>query len=339
MLIKDVFGSVNIRKPIWLMRQAGRYLPEYKNLRKNFPDFMDFCFNKKAIVESTLQPLRRFDFDAAIIFSDILTIPHVLGQKVQFIEGVGPILQEIANWKSWTDNAEKKLDNFLLHYQNQFDAIKVLKNTLSKDKALIGFCGSPWTILCYMVESKKSTDFSKLKSLINKDKILFSNIINLMVNFCAKLLIAQVESGCDVVQIFDTWGYLCSQDYIDLGIVNPILEMVNLVRLRFPDLPVVYYGRKNFEIYKHFYHLKNFGLSLGDDIDIEFAVQNIPDNLVIQGNFSSLDLVNGNFDNVHRVLNATKERKSIFNLGHGVLPQTPLQNVEKLTRIVKDFIG
>ena len=192
------------------MRQAGRYLPEYRELRKKFPSFVDFCLTPEAVLEATMQPLKRFDLDAAIIFSDILIVPHALGMKVDFKENQGPILNPIRDIMELDDSNDFKLSVF----DKVGSAIKLVKKEMEKDhkeKTLIGFAGSPWTVLCYMIEGKGSKDFSTVKKFAYTEKTAFTKLINLVTQVTIAYLKHQIESGVEVIQLFDSWASVMSE--------------------------------------------------------------------------------------------------------------------------------
>lgn len=331
MYILNIFeGKKVCEQVLWLMRQAGRYLPEYQNLRKSHTNFMNLCFNTDAIVEATLQPIRRFNFDAAIIFSDILTIPHVLGQKVRFEEGVGPILEKV-DWP-WFLSQNVDLSK---SYSQLVSAIKKTRKILSREKALVGFAGTPWTVLTYMIEGSKSSNFKNILGFVDDDHKTFHQLLELIENAVVELLSLQIEAGCNVVQLFDSWASVAPDNQKKLLVIEPTLRIINRIHQKFPQTPIIYYGRRVFNIYESFYHLPNVGMSLDESVDIGLANKTIPKHIVVQGNLDPLALLKGDLVGVSKIISAFQDRPFIFNLGHGILPQTPLYHVEKLVSLVK----
>ena len=208
-LLETLHGKSGSVPPLWLMRQAGRYLPEYRALREKLPGFMDLCFHEDHATEVTLQPLKRFDFDAAILFSDILILPHVLGQQVRFIENQGPVLDSV-DWTSFFDRA-KDID-IVQALSIPLKIIQNCRSSLPSTKAVIGFAGSPWTIATYMIEQGKSESFPKIRQCLETREPTFTQTMTLLENAIGKFLSAQIRAGADVVQIFDSWAKAVPMD-------------------------------------------------------------------------------------------------------------------------------
>jgi len=321
------------------MRQAGRYLPEYLEVRSKFKDFMEFCLTPEAVTKVTLQPIERFGFDAAIIFCDILIVPHLLGQNVKFVAGEGPVLSPV-DWDIFIKNASNTphhYEGFQEKLSPVLTAITETRKALPQDKALFGFCGSPWTVACYMLHGGKisGSDVNILSQTQNRD--LMPKIINILKGYLANLLIAQIDAGCDVVQIFDSWAGLTPEDKMEEYLWQPLTWVVNQVRLRHPSVPIVYFGRG---VNQHYPEIMkripgiSFGLDQGTDI--VWAKNNVQVSAPVQGNLDPLLLVNGNFQNrVREIINNFAGGPFVFNLGHGILPTTPLDHVYKLVEIVK----
>lgn len=335
-LILKTFYQKNQFNPIWLMRQAGRYLPEYRELRKNAKNFLDFCYNPEMAIEATLQPLRRFDLDAAIIFSDILVIPDSMGLKVEFLENHGPLIEEVNNREKLNLALEKSNNEKL---ENIYKAIKFTKNQLPKNKALIGFAGGAWTIACYMVEGKLTKDFSKIKAIYYTNKEYITNLINILIERIADHLIKQIEAGADIVQIFDSWaGIVSAQDYKDL-IINPNIKIIEKVKSLYPEVKIICFPRMSGVHYKNFCEQVNCdAIGVDQFISISWVSEN-SESKIIQGNLDPLVLLgNENLikNSVDNIFYSMKGRNFIFNLGHGVVPNTDPEKVRFLVNYIKE---
>ncbi len=317
--------------PIWLMRQAGRYLPEYKAVRAKAGSFWTMCMTPELAVEVTLQPIRRFGFDAAILFSDILVIPHALGQEVRFEEGHGPVLgrcpeisQLVHDPLVWEVNLEPV-----------YAAMRSTRVNLSKEKTLIGFAGAPWTLAAYMLEGKGSTDQRAAKLAAYHDPRNFSALLEKLVEIVAWHLGKQLEAGADVVQIFDSWaGGLPERNFEDF-VVQPNKKVVSLLRARFPAARVIGFPRAATETGYRRYALETGvdAVSIDTAASMRWAAEALPKGTVVQGNLDPIVLIAGGeaLDRaVDDILNQTRGRAFIFNLGHGILPETPVANVERL---------
>ena len=318
-------------KPIWLMRQAGRYLPEFREIRLKNQDFIKLCLNKDLSSEITLQPIKRFNFDAAIIFSDILMLPYGLGQKVEFKKNFGPLLGDLDLSK-----LSKVVENdFIKKLMPVYDAIKNVKqNSLSKNKDVIGFVGAPWTLLVYMLN--KQSPKKQLNNEILKDKKKIKDLLNLIDIFLKIHIKKQIESGASVIQIFDSWAGLVNHNDIDNYIYEPTIKLVNYVKSL--KTPVICFPR-NINEYK-----KYVDLVKPDAINIDYNVDpiKIKDQLdiVIQGGMDPKFLLKDRDElkkEVLKFLNLFKDRPYIFNLGHGVLPETNPDTVDYMVKLIRDF--
>ncbi len=325
-IVRTLNGYVENIKPIWIMRQAGRCLPEYRELRKKSKNFMDFCLNQEMVLEATLQPIKRFDFDAAIIFSDILVIPHFLGQKVSFKEGIGPVLDK-ADWDQVINgNVESEIEII-------YKAIQLVRNDLSKDKALLGFVGCPWTLASYMVNSGKTNDFSKLIGFV-KNWPMFEKLINKLVEVISDHAIAQLRSGADAVQLFESWAGAVPLDCRKKWLFDPATKIIQSIRNAVPGAKIIYYGRG----------VAGDAIAALDHLNIAFGISedaNLSDlpntGSCLQGNLDSQKLLNGNFkEDVLNILEFSKDKPFIVNLGHGILPDTPIAHIEEFVRLVRD---
>ncbi len=336
-LIKTLAKENKANYPIWLMRQAGRYLPEYREIRNSTKGFLDLCYNPDLACEVTLQPIRRFDLDAAIIFSDILVVPDSMGIKVSFVENEGPLLQKIQNIE--------ELNKALLQKNSEklspvYEAIRKTRSFLDKEKALIGFSGSAWTLAAYIVEGKISRDLSIAKSLYYNDKEFFIELINNLVQQIAEHLIMQIDSGVDIIQLFDSWaGMLVGDDYDQL-VIKPTIEIIKLVRKVYPYIPIICFPRGSGLQYEKFC-LKVDCQAIGVDqyMPIDW-VRDKSNQKIIQGNLDPLILLCKSTGFIAKridvIFEAMGPQDFIFNLGHGVVPQTPPENVKFLVNYVKE---
>jgi len=318
-------------KPVWLMRQAGRYLPEFRELRIKNPDFIKLCLNKNLSSEITLQPIKRFDFDAAIIFSDILMLPYGLGQKVEFKKNFGPILGELDLTKIEEVNEKVFTDKLTPVY----DAIRSVKeNNLTKNKDVIGFIGAPWTLLVYMLN--KQSPKKELNNEILKDKNKIKSLFNIIDKYLKIHIKNQINAGASIIQIFDSWAGLVDNKFLDSYIYEPTIKLVNFVKSL--NTPVICFPR-NIKDYKKYVKLTN-----PDVINIDYNVdpKKIRDqiDIVIQGGMDPKFLLNDKEKlkkEVLSYLNLFKDHPYIFNLGHGVLPETDPGTVDYLVKLIRDF--
>lgn len=332
LLRRVLLGEKSSPPPLWIMRQAGRYLPDYREVRQKFSDFMEFCLTPEAVTQVTLQPIERFDFDAAIIFCDILIIPHLLGQTVRFVEGHGPQLVSV-EWKSFLEKAQQQ--SIVPALEPVFQAIRSTRQALPASKSLLGFCGSPWTIACYMLQGSKIGDGLK------KDwpPSLVQELLNVIQQHAVDLLLGQIEAGCDVIQIFDSWAALVPVEKRAEYLWKPLAFIFNAVKKVHPDLPIIYYGRGVSDAYPFLsQRFENICFGLDQSVDPLWAVKNIPNNIPLQGNLDPLLLIEGQFQKqTEKILQTFAERPFVFNLGHGILPQTPLESVYHLVDQVRNF--
>lgn len=322
--------------PVWLMRQAGRYLPEYRKVRAEAGSFLDLCFTPDLAVEVTLQPIRRFGFDAAILFSDILVVPHGLGQRVWFEEGTGPQLEALTRPD---DIAALSRDTVRERLSPVFETLRRLRSELSAQVALIGFAGAPWTVASYMVEGGSSRDFAAVKGWAYGDPQGFQVLIDLLVEATADYLVAQVEAGAEALQLFDSWAGVLPDAQLRRWCLQPAVEIVRRVRTRCPDVPIILFPRGAGLLYKDFAQDAGANaLSLDTTVPLEWARETLQGSVVLQGNLDPLMLIAGGTALEHetrRILAALGEGPFIFNLGHGILPQTPPEHVAQLLALVR----
>ncbi len=322
--------------PVWLMRQAGRYLPEYRALREKAGGFLDLCFNPEMAAEVTLQPVRRFGFDAAILFSDILVVPLALGRKVWFVEGEGPRLEPLINAQALTSVRPEMDGKVLLPI---YETVRRVKAELASKTALIGFCGAPWTVATYMVAGQGTPDQSPAKTLAARETKAFQYLIDCLVDASAEYLARQLEAGADVVQIFDTWaGSLPVEDF-ERWSVQPTKRLVEKLRAKRPGAKVIGFprgaGRK---IPRYVAETGVDAVSLESGIDRKFARDEIQTRVPVQGNVDPQILLAGGAAldrEVDAVMAAFSGGPFIFNLGHGILPTTPIAHVEQMLKRVR----
>ena len=322
--------------PLWLMRQAGRYLPEYRAIRAEAGSFLEFCYNPDSTVEATLQPIRRFGFDAAIMFSDILVVPDALGQRVSFESGEGPRLTPITT-ASGVDDLRDTID--LDHLAPVFETIRRLKRELPSGTPLIGFCGAPWTVASYMVAGRGTPDQAPARLLAYRDPQLFQALVDKLVAASIVYLRRQVEAGADAIQIFDTWAGVLPAGEFERWCLKPIAAIVAALRATHPDIPVIVFARG---AGPRLLELKEAtgadALGIDTATDPHWAARTVPVSTVLQGNLDPLALIAGGQaleSAVGRILAAFRHRPHIFNLGHGILPETPIANVERLIELVR----
>jgi len=328
---QTIINNKTSNPPIWIMRQAGRYLPEFRNIRKENPDFIKLCLNENLSSEITLQPLKRFKLDAAIIFSDILMIPYALNQKVKFKKNFGPILGNF-NFDSTSKITEEKFFNTL---KPVYNAIRfVSRNELLKEKNTIGFVGAPWTLLVYVI-NKQSPKKNINKDFFNDD-LLVKNILDLLIKFTKIHIKNQVDSGANLIQIFDSWAGLLEENNYDKYIYNPTLQLVDYVKTL--KVPVICFPRgiKNYKNYCEI--VKPNAVNIDYDVDPHKIQKLIK--IPIQGGLDPKILLTDK-DNLkkeaNKYLEIFKDHPYIFNLGHGVLPKTNPDMIEYLVNIVKDY--
>lgn len=334
-LLETVHGKIQKRPPIWIMRQAGRYLPEYREIRAKTNGFLDLCYTPKYASEVTLQPLRRFDLDAAILFSDILVIPDALGQNVRFETGEGPVLEPVTA----KTIGLLKPDNVLSHLAPVLETVSTVRAALAPEKTLIGFCGSPWTVATYMIGGRGSPDQATARLFALQHPKAFEQLIDILVEASIEYLVAQFAAGVDVVQLFESWALNLDEERFAAQVIGPNKRIVDGVRARVPDAPIIGFPRGAAGLVATYADQTGVDL-LGLDFSMPtgFADAQLPKSLGVQGNLDPLRLVAGGAQMQSRaedIIEAFKNRPHIFNLGHGIVPQTPIEHVAELVRIVK----
>lgn len=321
--------------PMWLMRQAGRYLPEYRQVRTQAGSFLDLCFNPKLAAEVTLQPIRRFGFDASILFSDILVIPHAMGQKVSFEEGHGPRLEPMLD-----EASIGKFERFDLNRLSAvLEAVELIKAALPQETTFIGFCGSPWTVASYMIAGQGSRDLAVVRLFAFRHPEAFKRLMDALVAASIEYLAAQAKAGVEVVQIFDSWAGLLPPDQFTTWCIEPTVKIVEGLRKRCPSLKIMCFPREAGSKLKAFAEaVKADGLAIGTAENVGVVRSQVGAGVVLQGNLDPLALVAGGAaleDSVRRVKESFAGAPYIFNLGHGILPETPIPHVERLVELVR----
>jgi uroporphyrinogen decarboxylase len=335
-LLAAVLGQRQERPPMWIMRQAGRYLPEYRETRTKARDFLELCYTPELAVEVTLQPLRRFDLDAAILFSDILVIPDALGQTVRFATGEGPLLEALD--EKGIDALDR--DRAINHLQPVLETVRRLRAVLPQDKTLIGFCGAPWTVATYMLGGRGSPDQWTARRFALEHPEAFEKLLDVLVETSINYLAAQLEAGADVVQIFESWALNLDDTAFARQVMEPNRRIVEGLRQRIPNAPVIGFPRGaagNLRRYAEATGVNALGIDFATPLD--FVRSHLPADLPVQGNLDPLRLVVGGKameDQVRAILAAFADRPHIFNLGHGIVPETPIAHVERLIELVKN---
>jgi uroporphyrinogen decarboxylase len=322
--------------PIWLMRQAGRYLPEYRVLRQRAESFLDLCFNPKLAAEITLQPIRRFSFDAAILFSDILVVAYALGQRLTFETGEGPRLDALVEPADLA-RLRDQLDQGAL--APVYEAIELIRAQLPQDVALLGFCGAPWTVATYMIAGRGTADQLPARLFAYRHPQAFAELMDLLIESSISYLVKQFESGVDAVQIFDTWAGVLPTDEFHKWCIEPSARIVTGVRRQVPHARIIGFPRgAGTELPRYLAAVPVDAIGLDWMIDLTFAREHVQKLRPVQGNLDPLALLVGGaaLDRaVDSILQAFAAGPFIFNLGHGVLPDTPIENVERLVERVR----
>jgi len=337
-LLETLKGNPGEKVPFWFMRQAGRYLPEYREIRASQPSFMDFCYNPEKAEEVTLQPIRRYGMDGAILFADILVVPDGLGQNVWFEQGVGPRLDPVAN-----DAAFDALSMAGFHDKvgAVYETVSRLSNSLPEDVTLLGFAGAPWTVATYMIGGQGSKDHAAARQLGYGNPVLFGKILDLLVEATADYLCAQIEAGADVVQIFDSWSAALPEPMFDAWVTQPTKAIVEKIRARHKETPIIGFPRlAGAKLADYVRGTGVDGVSLDTGVPLAWAASEIDSHICLQGNMDPHLVVAGGeamTKEATRILEALKGRAHIFNLGHGFVPETPPENVALLAETIKNF--
>lgn len=336
-VLRVMAGEALSPPPAWMMRQAGRYLPEYRATRAEAGSFLDLCYSPDFATEVTLQPIHRFGFEAAILFSDILVVPHALGQDVRFVEGEGPRLDALKGRPEFERLREAGDDRIFTHLQPVFEAVARIRSSLPGETTLLGFCGAPWTVASYMIGGRGTPDLAPARALAQSDTALVEALIDRLVSVQTEYLVRQLRAGADAVQIFESHAGVLPDDADALGrwSLRPIARMVEGVRAQVPDAKVIVFARGS-GLDGHARVVPETGADVvGVDwaVDLQALRERLPAGAVTQGNLHPETLIEGGqaLDAaVDAVLAATEGRPHIFNLGHGITPQTPVAHVERM---------
>ena len=335
-LIRVLDGEVLESPPLWMMRQAGRYLPEYRKTRSEAGSFLDLCYNPDLACEVTLQPIRRYGFDAAILFSDILVVPDALGQNVWFEEGSGPRLDPIA----LDDMGQLSVENMDGHLRPVIETVTKIRDGLPNETTLLGFCGAPWTVATYMVTGHGSPDQAPTRKLAYSDPAGFDRLVDLLVDASTRYLIAQLKAGADAVQIFDTWAGALDEPGFERWSVEPTRRIVAGIRAEIPGARIIGFPKGVGTLLERYVERTEIdGVGLDWSVPLDYA-KRIQNQCVVQGNLDPMRLVAGGAslsDGVNRILEGLSDGRLIFNLGHGVTPDAPVENVAEMVRLVRAF--
>lgn len=333
-ILEVLNGRTVTPPPIWLMRQAGRYLPEYRKTRAEAGSFLDLCYTPDFAVEVTLQPIRRYGFDAAILFSDILVIPDALKRNVRFTEGHGPQMDPID-----ADGIRKlAADGFMAHLEPVIETVRRLRRELPGETTLLGFCGAPWTVATYMIAGHGTPDQAPARLFAYRDPEAFDYLLDLLADMSATYLVAQIDAGADAVQIFDSWAGVLGEDEFDRYCTRPMARIIASVKAQRPGARVIAFAKGAGLLLKD-YRQKTGADAIGLDwtVPLSFAAELQKDGPV-QGNLDPMRVVAGGRaldEGIDRILDKLGHGPLIFNLGHGITPQADPQNVTALVRRVR----
>ena len=323
--------------PKWFMRQAGRHIPEYFNIRNKHKSFIDFCLNEQSIIDATMLPLKYYNIDAAILFSDILLVPHFLGQEVIFKKGKGPILDNIDINQNFFN---KKMN--LQKFTSIKGAISKINKLICPEKDLIGFCGAPWTLACYMIEGGTSKDYAKTRKFLWNDKNLFIKLVNKLTNECADFLEFQFLAGATVLMIFDSWSHMIPNSYwVQFGI-EPTRLIVEKLRKKNVKCPVIGFPFKSGEmLIQYSYESSVDIISIDWKTNLDWVINNINHDVITQGNMDPILLSSKNLtaikNEVNRILDITEKKCHIFNVGHGLTPEAKINNVNYVIKLIEEY--
>jgi len=337
-LLSVLRGERRAVPPIWLMRQAGRYLPEYRVLRQEKGGFLELVNDSAAAAEITLQPLRRFGFDGAILFSDILMIPGALGQRLWFEAGEGPRLAP-----PLVDNALSELVAAPAYLVPVYETVRRVRAELPPGVTFLGFAGSPWTVATYMVAGQGSKEQGETRRLAYRDPLAFQAIIHAIIDATVEYLAHQIDAGVDAVQLFDSWSGSLAPAEFERWVIAPTVRIVEQLRARYPEVPVIGFPKGaggKLPAYARETGVQAIGLD--ETVDPAWANANLPENMPVQGNLDPLALIAGGqaLDSaVDHILKAFFQRPHVFNLGHGILPDTPIAHVGHLLERVRNEAG
>jgi uroporphyrinogen decarboxylase len=335
-LHKTLSGLKDDKTPLWFMRQAGRYLPEYRDLRASTPDFISYCLDPEKAAQATLQPIARYDLDAAIIFSDILMIPWAMGAGVHFVAGEGPKLTPFA-----TPAAIDKLksDDLEVKLKPVAEALRLVRASLAPEKSLIGFCGAPWTVATYMIEGGSSRDFSQSRRWLWQDSRAMDHLLDRLIDESIRLLTMKAKAGADVLMVFDSWAGAVPAHFREQMVITPMYRISDGLKKVGITVPIIGFPKGiGSHIVDYAYGAGVDGLALDHGIDMKWADANLPSRLAVQGNLDPIAVIAGGkemFLAADQIIEACATRPHIFNLGHGLNPDTPPEHVAQLVQHIR----
>lgn len=336
LLLETLRGTNGDTRPVWFMRQAGRYLPEYRALRAEKGGFLALVYDAEAAAEITLQPIRRFGFDGAILFSDILIVPYAMGQDLQFLVGEGPHLSP-----RLVDTALSSLAAVPSRLDPIYETVARVKAGLGSDRTLLGFAGSPWTVATYMVAGEGSRDQHDTRALAYRDPAAMQAIINAIVAVTVEYLVGQIAAGAEAVQLFDSWAGSLAPAEFERWVIAPNAAIVSQLRARCPGVPIIGFPKGSGEkLPAYARETKVDVLGLDETVDPIWAHRNLPEGLPVQGNLDPLLLLAGGEElerQTRRILDAFADRPHVFNLGHGIGQTTPIDNVSTALATVRGW--
>jgi uroporphyrinogen decarboxylase len=337
--VRSLRGAIHERPCFWLMRQAGRYLPEYRATRAQAKGFVDLCLRPDLACEITLQPLRRYAMDAAILFSDILMVPYGLGQGLDFREGEGPVL-DAARDAGAIAKLERGIDAFDARVAPVYETVRRVAANLPGTTALIGFAGAPWTVATYMVEGGTSKDFANVRLLAYRDRPAFQALIDLLVHATTGYLKRQIAAGAEAVQLFDTWAGVLPESEYTQWVIEPVRRIVARLAADHPEIPVIFFPKGSGTLYETAAAVPGISaLGIDTAVPLEFA-RKLQATRTVQGNLDPIVLAAGGEALERaavRILDALATGPFVFNLGHGVIPPTPPEHVARLAEIVRGW--
>lgn len=336
-MLSTLKGIKSDTPPVWLMRQAGRYLPEYLETRAKAGSFLDLCYNPELATEVTLQPIRRFGFDASILFSDILVIPHALGQDLSFAENHGPVLGALPN------DLALDLTSFHAKLEPVYQTIEGIRAGLQNegfnDTALIGFSGAPWTLACYMIDRKGSKDFAATRVMALRDEEKFTELIDLLVNAISSYLITQIKRGAEIVQIFDSWAGVLPPSQFFKWVIEPTKKIVANIRKEYPDTPIIGFPKGAGVLYQNYAGLTGVtAIGIDTQMPVNWVKDHLQPSIIVQGNLDPFTLASGSpalLKEADLILKTLGDKPFIFNLGHGIDKSTPPEQVKLLVDHIK----
>lgn len=338
-ILRALAGETMKSPPIWMMRQAGRYLPEYRATRAQAGDFLSLCYNSDLAAEVTLQPIRRYGFDAAILFADILLLPQALGADLWFVTGEGPRLSTITAQNDF--DKLKSIDDIHEVLNPIYETVKILSRELPKETTLIGFAGAPWTVATYMIAGRGTPDQGPAHALKAENRELFEQIIDLLTASTIEYLSSQINAGAEVVKIFDSWaGSLKGEDF-DRYALEPAKRITRAINERHPGVPVIGFPREAGDKYIGFAKATGVDcVAVDNSVSAEWVAKNVQPDSCVQGNLKSSHMVTGGqalVDETRQIVEALNKGPHIFNLGHGITPDADPENVQLMIETVRSY--